>query len=197
MFQGFACRTLADNESWLAVDYQISCESDSYVAFEILGTIGVLAVPVGIPSLSLLVVLKNRVGIRKGPGDPSFDRYAFLVSDYKSEYFFFDCLEMLRKVGITGLIMFVSPGSMLQLVVALIFSLGFGFASAWFQPYANDAANMFKTGTEITLLMTLTLAVMLRFDLSDEDVSESFVGTLMFFSTTTINLDDGRLNKGP
>ena len=67
---------------------------------------------------------------------------------------------MLRKVAITGLIMFVSPGSMLQvsalslsfvrcaangamrwtelfgagslqLVVALACSLGFGFASAW------------------------------------------------------------------
>ena len=82
--------------------------------------------------------------------------------------------------------MFVSPGSVLQLVVALLFSLGFGFASAWYQPYASDAANMFKVGTEITLLMTLTLAILLRFDLSDEDVSVDFVGTLMLFSTTSV-----------
>ena len=88
--------------------------------------------------------------------------------------------------------MFVSAGSMLQLVVALTFSIAFGVLSAWFQPYgaghggahivvgsgsmaaeiltnvcgaANGAANIFKVGTEVTILLTLTLAVLLRFDL--------------------------------
>jgi hypothetical protein len=56
----------------------------------------------------------------------------------------------LRKVAITGLIMFVSPGSLFQLVVALLFSLGFGFAAAWFQPYVFGAANIFKVGVEMT-----------------------------------------------
>jgi hypothetical protein len=82
----------------LSVDYQISCASDEYLAFQILGTIGVLAVPVGIPSLSLLILIKNGAGIRKGSGNPNFDRYEFLVADYKPNYYFFDCLEMLRKV---------------------------------------------------------------------------------------------------
>lgn len=31
-------------------------------------------------------------------GNPAFDRFEFLVSDYRRQYFFFDCLEMLRKV---------------------------------------------------------------------------------------------------
>ena len=56
---------------------QISCESDEYIAFEVLGFIGVMAVPVGIPTLSLLLLLKNRDGIRAGPGNPSFDSFEF------------------------------------------------------------------------------------------------------------------------
>ena len=92
MFQGFACRNLGETESWLSVDYQISCESDVYLAFEIMCSIGVLAVPIGIPGLSLLVLLKNSKGIMKGPGNPSFDRYEFLVADYRRDIFFLDCL---------------------------------------------------------------------------------------------------------
>jgi hypothetical protein len=92
MFQGFACRNLGETESWLSVDYQISCESDVYLAFEIMCSIGVLAVPIGIPGVSLLVLIKNSKGIMKGPGNPSFDRYEFLVADYRREFFFFDCL---------------------------------------------------------------------------------------------------------
>jgi hypothetical protein len=58
---------------------QISCESDEYLAFEILGGAGVLAIPVGIPTLSLLLLIRNGKGIRNGAGDPAFDRYEFLV----------------------------------------------------------------------------------------------------------------------
>jgi hypothetical protein len=114
---------------------------------------------------------------------------------------------MLRKVFITGLIMFVSPGSMLQLVVALVFSIGFLTASAWLEPYgpfnsrihvaspplnstsqmaASRAANIFKVGTEVTILLTLTMSILLRFDLSEEDISEDFVGVLLFCSSTII-----------
>jgi hypothetical protein len=46
------------------------------------------------------------------------------VADYKPRFYFWDCLEMLRKVIITGLIMFVRQGSMLQMVVAMSFSVG-------------------------------------------------------------------------
>ena len=45
---------------------------------------------------------------------------------------------------------------------------------------------MFKVGTECTLCATLTLAVMLRFDLSDEDISESAVGILMLCANTIV-----------
>ena len=49
-----------------------------------------------------------------------------------------DCLEMLRKVTITGLIVFVSQGSMLQVVVALLLSIGFGFTAAWVRVHKHE-----------------------------------------------------------
>ena len=72
-FQGFACKQLGPEESYLAVDFQISCESSEYIAFVVLGFAGVVAVPIGIPSLTLLVLLKNGSDIRSG-GD-SYRRF--------------------------------------------------------------------------------------------------------------------------
>ena len=45
---------------------------------------------------------------------------------------------------------------------------------------------MFKVGTECTLCCTLSLAVMLRFDLSEEDISEPVVGFLMLCANTIV-----------
>jgi hypothetical protein len=125
-----------------------------------------------------------------------------LSSDVRvaQEFYYWDCFEMLRKVSITGILMFVSPGSLFQLVVGIILCIGFGFSAAWFQPYVSGTANIFKVGTEVTLLVTLVLAVMLKIDLStetmpcvpwgdDESASAcgtSFIGVVMFLTNTVV-----------
>ena len=55
------------------------------MAFVTLGAIGVLAVPVGVPALSLVALLKNSREIRdtSRDGGSARKRYDFLVSDYK------------------------------------------------------------------------------------------------------------------
>ena len=107
---------------------------------------------------------------------------------------------MLRKVSITGILMFVSPGSLFQLVIGIILSVGFGFSAAWFQPYVSGTANIFKVGTEVTLLVTMVLAAMLKVDLSTETMpclpwgddaekgscGESFIGVRMFITNTLV-----------
>lgn len=80
--QGFGCFKLADKEEWLAADMQISCFSTEYYAFVFFGTIGVLAYPIGVPALTLLMLLKNGQEIRQR--GPIYSRYEFLVNDCES-----------------------------------------------------------------------------------------------------------------
>jgi len=92
MFQGFSCRVLDDTqpggefdpddaERYLDVDYQISCGDLQYYAFITFGFIGVLAFPIGIPSLTLLLLFKNGKEIKCN--GPARRRYEFLVADYR------------------------------------------------------------------------------------------------------------------
>ena len=80
--QGFGCYKLADEEEWLEADMQISCFSTEYYAFVVFGTIGVLAYPIGVPALTLLMLLKNGQEIRRR--GPVYSRYEFLVNDCES-----------------------------------------------------------------------------------------------------------------
>ena len=78
VFQGFSCRQLDEDEKWLDVDFQISCTSDSYLAFVTLGFVGVLVYPLGLPTCALLLLLKNSGEIKSG--GPAYERYEFLVA---------------------------------------------------------------------------------------------------------------------
>ena len=63
---------------------------------------------------------------------------------------------------------------------------GFLSATAWLEPYAASTANAFKLGTEIALLSTLMLIVLLKIDLSKEDIpgAEDTVGAALLFANT-------------
>ena len=57
-------------------------------------------------------------------------------------------------VHVCPVMMFFHKGSLFQLVLCMVLALGFGFTSAWYQPYASPAANLFKIGTEAALVRT-------------------------------------------
>ena len=50
---------------------------------------------------TLLMVFQNRK-MMDIKDSPERDRFAFIVGDYKPEYYFWECLEMIRKVSLTG-----------------------------------------------------------------------------------------------
>eukprot|EP01047_Picozoa_sp_COSAG01_P116258 COSAG01_NODE_44919_length_414_cov_0.977778_2_plen_76_part_01 len=60
----------------------------------------------GIPIVTLFVLLKNNDEIRRGGS--ARDRFDFLVADYRDEFHFWDTLEMTRKAFLTGVLMFLN-----------------------------------------------------------------------------------------
>jgi hypothetical protein len=95
---------------------------------------------------------------------------------------------MLRKAFITGILMFFNKGSLVQVIVAMVFCLAFLCAVAWLRPFASRTANLFKVGAEAALLVTLMLIVLLKVDLSKEDVpgGNEFIGFLLLLSNTAL-----------
>ena len=47
-------------------------------------------------------------------------------------------------------------------------------------------ANVFKLACEVAIMFTLILAVLLKIDLSSEDVSESFIGVMLIFANIVL-----------
>jgi hypothetical protein len=189
VFEAFACRDLGEG-IYLAVDYQTSCEGSAYTTLVIFGVIGVLAYPIAVPVLTMYVLYNNRAGLVDRES-PTFNRYSFLVADYTPRFWYWECIEMLRKVMLTGVISVFRRGSLFQLVVGAMLSLISLTASAKFEPYDNKIANHFKVATEASLVATLVLAILLKISTSDlekEGLSHKFVGGCMLVETLVLPL---------
>jgi hypothetical protein len=98
---------------------------------------------------------------------------------------------MARKVVMTGMLMFVSRGSLVQVVVAIVISMGFFGAVAYLEPYASPSANLFKLGAEAALVFTLIIVVLLKIDLSREGIEDpewwaTALGSILVMANTLL-----------
>ena len=67
---------------------------------------------------------------------------------------------MWRKVLLTGVMSVISPGSMLQVMIASLSSLVFLVAHTRAWPFAADNQNRMKLATEVVLMVVFTLTVL-------------------------------------
>eukprot|EP01047_Picozoa_sp_COSAG01_P014853 COSAG01_NODE_733_length_13988_cov_1136.208150_4_plen_420_part_00 len=103
-------------------------------------------------------------------GEQIRDQFEFLVKDYQPRYFYFECIFLIEKLILTGLLIFVRPGSIAQCYVATITAFVFCVIQTKWMPYAEPKDNYLKQLAEVQLLMTLLVSIILRTDLSAEDV---------------------------
>jgi hypothetical protein len=182
VFQAFNCKTLADDESWLAADFQVDCSRGVFVVFQLAAFLCVAAIPIGLPFGTLLILFRQRKEMLVN-NSLSRQRFGFLVGDYKNEYYYWECLELIRKVLLTGILIFCKQGSLLQIVIGMGIMLTFIVGLALARPYADRVSNSVKLATDISLFITLVCALMLKGDLSAEAVDENDIDNAMLFTT--------------
>eukprot|EP01052_Picozoa_sp_SAG31_P021169 SAG31_NODE_1623_length_7720_cov_6.277785_1_plen_1725_part_10 len=133
-FQSFACHDLDDGESFHRNDYSVDCNSDAYKAYAVAAAIFIAIYPVGILVLFVSLLYLNR-GVLSGRtscvendgkwwsgGRETFD---FLVDGYRSETYWFEIVDFLRKILLAGVVIFFDRGSSNQFFVGILISIVF------------------------------------------------------------------------
>jgi hypothetical protein len=118
--QHFKCIELDENRKWLDADYRIRCGSASHFTHMLPAILGIICYPIGIPLLLFILVCQQR----KNLDHPLIEeRLGFLYSSYKPKYFYWEIVEIIRKLLLTSCIIFVGDGTSSQVLVGLLVSI--------------------------------------------------------------------------
>ena len=117
--------------------------------------------------------------------------YSFLVKDYQPKYYYFECIFLVEKLILTGLLIFVPPGTVAQSYVATLTSFAFCVIQTKYMPYDAMQDNILKQLCEGQLLMTLIISIVLRTDLEEDAITEA--GYDMILVTVNIVMMPGFL----
>jgi hypothetical protein len=87
---------------------------------------------------------------------------AKLPVDYKPEFYYWEMVDCLRKLLLTGVAVVIAPGSLIQLVVSLAVVVGYAIAVTQFQPYRMARDNILALVLYSMLAVTLFIGLLLK-----------------------------------
>lgn len=90
--------------------------------------------------------------------------YSFLMDAYRPRYYYWEAMDLLRKLALVGVVAIAGRGSAFQVVIGATFSFVFFSMHVSSKPYKIEHDNHFRTATEIHTFFVMLTAFLLRLD---------------------------------
>ena len=129
IFRTFECEPIKYSEGevrrYLKADLTLSCDSEDYDETSAVAGLFIALWPVGIPLLYAVLLWLSRGAIRNRIPTPLSRATAFLSGDYAVAAFWWEPLEMCRKLALTGWVFVVQDAEQARVLMALLVSIVF------------------------------------------------------------------------
>lgn len=174
VFQTFMCERLDNGVTYLRADYSLTCSTNAHKAWTTYAGVMIFLYPVGIPALFAWWLVSNRrdlvkVGSADGSDADRLQPMRELWEPYKPCRYYYEVVECGRRIVLTGLGVFLFPGSAAQVALEVLFAALFIAISEMLSPFADPMdAWLYRSGMWVVFL-SMYLALMLKVELSDED----------------------------
>ena len=106
--------------------------------------------------------------------------YSFLVNSYKPRYYYWEGVDMVRKLLLVGMLVIAGRGSAAQLFLAVLVSCLSLSLQLVLQPYKHWEDNVFKVLVEVHIFLVVTVSLVIKF-LSSETTDDQEVLDSTFY----------------
>ncbi|GMI08230.1 hypothetical protein TrVE_jg10446 [Triparma verrucosa] len=189
IFDTFNCASYSDDETkYLIVDESINCDLPLHTTYKIYAGFMMVFYPIGIPILFGYLLVKNKDAIKsmeERKENMEISKLSFLWSMYEPHVWWFEIFECVRRLMMTGMLIFVSPGSASQIVLALILATGSIVAFVHWRPYEYEEDDDLAIACQISIFFTIFGALLIRVEIDKTDeYNQELFGQLLI----TVNL---------
>jgi hypothetical protein len=208
ILQSFVCEKFDDGSSYMYSDYRLDCKTDEHQKYVAYAAVMVVIYPVGIPLFYFYLLWTNlnainpptkrvvkdaerhivspeiiqleKLNLRSN--DESISHLSFLFESYRPGAWYFEVVECLRRLFLTALPSLILPGSAVQTIIVLIFSMIFSFAYAELKPFVVHSDSIAAIAAEWGLTLTLLMGLMLTISQYEDSLPpavQNLVGLIM------------------
>ena len=174
-FEAFPCHEFDDGRAVLRVDVAIECdEPTTHGRAQTAAGAVIVIYPVGLLVIFRVLLFKARHDITSRapsqdgtlpalrPGSLS-EAISFLHSGYRPEVYWWELMEMLRRLVLVGILVIFRQGSIEQLALGTLFALVYSAIQMIAAPYRKLSDNFFASGCSLVLSVLFLLCVFFKY----------------------------------
>ena len=169
IFAAFVCKGFDFDDTgdikhyYLDVDLRVRCEGIEYDRIRESAAGLIVLWPIGVPLLFISLLILARRAIEQRLPSRLSAAVSFLHAEYKPEYFFFELIELGRKLFLMGFVLLVPDDhALLRLVAALVVTNGYVVMLLYAAPYRERWTALLAVATNVTLSFTLLAALLVK-----------------------------------
>jgi hypothetical protein len=182
VFQTFACDTIDDSAttktSYLRADYSILCGTAKHSAYKVYAAFMVIIYPLGIPALYAWLLWSNRLKLSSNNDasirmltrhkDVSLRSTRFLWKSYTARMYYWEVVKCMRRLLLTGAIVFIAPGTSAQAAIACVFAMLSMAIALYCQPHADTLDGRIYTVGTVIIFLSMFLSLEMKANVSNE-----------------------------
>ena len=176
-FQALDCIDIADSE-YLRTDTSIDCKSTRFSAFKVLDLILILTwISVPLIWLSILYRKRHRLNpiqavdlshaLRLQRADKGLNASSFLWEDYQPKFYYWEALEIYRRVFFVGIVPLISPDSSRRAAFGLFAAICSAVCFRELEPFRAPIANLLSHVAQYVIMLNYGAALCISTGVSD------------------------------
>eukprot|EP00944_MAST-04C_sp_MAST-4C-sp1_P001464 g1464.t1 len=158
IFSVFQCISVGEMQ-YFVESMEMQCHTGQHAELVTIAVVFMVLYVLGIP-LYILILLKNNRDKLKNK--KIIELYGSLYSQYQEEYWYWEIIEMLRKVFLCGGLLTIAAGTSFQIVVALLVQFFYILLIERVMPYKHFHDDVVQLIGSIQLFLTLIAGLMLN-----------------------------------
>ncbi|GMH69242.1 hypothetical protein TrST_g1107 [Triparma strigata] len=214
IFSTFACRDFdGDYGSYLKVDYSIDCDSAEHKKYVTYACACCAVFPIGVPLMYFFLLRRVKSLLDPGQKQLCFSKgeeeglkaaleererleqehedlasLSFLYSAYEPECWYFEIVETMRKLVLTGGLIFLGPGTSEQIAISMIICLGAIRIFSGFKPYVKQSHDSFSEVSQWQVFFVMLSAMMIKTKLDVGETSSEQAKTQTFYDVCLVGI---------
>jgi hypothetical protein len=178
IFQVFSCQDVdpdndvSGDDEYMTIDYSVSCSSSKYHFGFVWAIASILVYPVGIPAYYFYVLYTSKKLIQNC-GDTSLslpstksDEYLqsilLLFEAYEPQYWYWEVIETIRRLMLTGVLVLIAQGSAVQIVAGIVFAIFFLMLYDSYSPFVDPIIGQFEAVSQRQIVSVFFLALLVK-----------------------------------
>ncbi|KAL1508306.1 hypothetical protein AB1Y20_004417 [Prymnesium parvum] len=148
---------------FLFADLRVECDTPRHDAIVRNAAVLLFLWPVGVPLLFSMLLLSCRKEILSMRSTPLSRSIAFLYREFVPAFYFWETLDVMRRIALSGLLLVVFPDQEVwRLVAALLLSIFFVCGTLAAQPYTLKLNTLVSVAAQLSLCVIYLSALLLK-----------------------------------